>query len=380
MNHESSFTAVHTRLRGFIAQLAGAEAAGLSRSAAQHEFNELAKSLFSLQFDSVPLFQEFCVRRGISPENLKHWSDIPAIPTMAFKEHDITSLEPAQRTEVFYSSGTTQQVPGRHFHNAESMETYEASLLPWFTRNFLGDQKSSEKGMDLLVLTPSPALAPHSSLAHMFGTVSPAFGRTLFAGKIGEDGAWTLDLESTVQFLQNAVNENRFIAVVGTAFSFVHLFDHCEEKKLRWKLPVGSRVMETGGYKGRSRFLSKKELYDLITSRLGIITPHIVSEYGMSELSSQAYDTQIASFEDGKAPLTRAFQFPPWARVQIISAETGSEVDDGEIGLVRMFDLANVRSVLAIQTEDLAIRRGTGFELIGRAAQAEPRGCSLMPA
>ncbi|MEI7809208.1 MAG: acyl-protein synthetase, partial [Verrucomicrobiota bacterium] len=88
-------------------------------------------------------------------------------------------------------------------------------------------------------------------------------------------------------------------------------------------------------------------------------------------LSSQAYDSGIHP---------RAFRFPPWVRVQIVSPETGCEVAEGETGLIRIFDLANVFSVAAIQTEDLGIRRGEDFELVGRAQLAEPRGCSLMNA
>jgi len=88
----------------------------------------------------------------------------------------------------------------------------------------------------------------------------------------------------------------------------------------------------------------------------------------MSELSSQAYDAGEAR---------RVFHFPPWARVRLISPETGNEVADGETGLIRICDLANVFSVAMVQTEDLGIRRGAGFELVGRAAAAEPRGCSL---
>jgi hypothetical protein len=129
-------------------------------------------------------------------------------------------------------------------------------------------------------------------------------------------------------------------------------------------------VLETGGYKGRSRTLPKAELHALITERFGVPTSHIVCEYGMSELSSQAYDQVLDA--------SHAFHFPPWARVQIISPETGREAADGEAGLPRVFDLANVFSVMAIQTEDLAVRRGDGFDLIGRAALSEPRGCSLM--
>ena len=141
------------------------------------------------------------------------------------------------------------------------------------------------------------------------------------------------------------------------------------EKDERLELPTGSRVMETGGYKNRSRTLPKAELHSLITDYLGIYADSITCEYGMSELSSQAYDT-----------MEHQFHFPPWACVQIISPETGAEVMDGETGLIRIFDLANVFLVAAIQTEDLGVRRGSGFELIGRAALAEARGCSLMTA
>ena len=94
----------------------------------------------------------------------------------------------------------------------------------------------------------------------------------------------------------------------------------------------------------------------------------------MSELSSQAYDFTLGGTSSGD----RTFQFPSWARTQIVSPENGREVSDGEIGLLRVFDLANVYSVTAIATEDLAVRRGSGFELMGRAGHAEPRGCSLM--
>ncbi len=133
--------------------------------------------------------------------------------------------------------------------------------------------------------------------------------------------------------------------------------------------------METGGYKGRSRNLPQAELHALLTRYLGVPPSHIVCEYGMSELSSQAYDWQA---EDGTRNEARVFRFPPWARARVVSPETGREVAEGETGLIQVFDLANVRSVMAIQTEDLARRRGTAFELLGRPDATEPRGCSLM--
>ena len=356
-----SFALFATHLGAFIERCGTTEPA-------EAEFDELARALFALQFESVAPYRRVCAARGVTPETVRHWREIPAMPTTAFKELELTSLAPQERTHVFHSSGTTGQVPSRHFHSPESLAIYEASLKPWFHRHFVDD---AEK-IPALILTPSPALVPHSSLVHMMESVKAEFSEVRFTGKIQEDGAWALDTWETVEALRKAVSENRPLAVMGTAFSFVALLDACAENQ-KLALPKGSRVFETGGYKGRSRVLSKLELHQYITRKLRVPSSSILSEYGMSELSSQAYDGMI-----GQRNTSRVFRFPPWARARVISPESGEEVSDGEIGLLRIFDLANVRSVLAVQTEDLAVRRGAGFELIGRAALAEPRGCSLM--
>ncbi len=339
------------------------------QSHADIEFNGMALMLFTLQFQQNPAYRKLCEARKITPENVSHWTQMPAVPTAAFKELELTSLAADKRTHVFHSSGTTGQTPSRHFHSAESLAVYETSLLAWF-RFHIPPQKN------LAILTPPPAAAPKSSLVHMFETIRRDFGapESSFSGMLAEDGSWALNFEATFAALESACRSGAPILIFGTAFSFVRLLDYPAEKNLRLKLPAGSRVMETGGYKNRSRVLPKAELHALITDRLGIPASHILCEYGMSELSSQAYDSANRQLAIGN----RQFHFPPWARAQIISPETDREVRDGEIGLLRIFDLANVFSVLAVQTEDLAIRRGDGFELIGRAEQAEPRGCSLM--
>jgi hypothetical protein len=192
------------------------------------------------------------------------------------------------------------------------------------------------------------------------------------------DGAWILDFEAVLTALSDnsKLKTQNSKLILGTAFSFVHLLEYLAEKNCSFQLPLGSCVMETGGYKNRSRSLPKTELHALITKHLGVPLESIICEYGMSELSSQAYEREVRSQKSE----IRSFQFPPWAKVQIISPETGREVTEGETGLIRVFDLANTFSVAAVQTEDLGIRRGDGFELIGRAQLAEPRGCSLMTA
>jgi hypothetical protein len=290
---------------------------------------------------------------------------------------------------VFHSSGTTQQQPSRHHHGAESLALYEASLKPWFQQHLLGDLAELIENEQLrpweqpgfLALTPPPEVAPHSSLVHMLDVVTREFGASdsLFAGRLDADGTWALDLDRVLFALRKSMCANRPLVLLGTAFNFVHLLDHFAANNIRYRLAAGTRVMETGGYKGRSRELPKRELHALITKHLGIPAERIVTEYGMSELSSQAYETEPARSRDAGQG-TRHFHFPPWARARVISPETGREVADGGTGLLRIIDLANAWSVLAVQTADLAIRRGNGFELLGRAAAAEARGCSLMAA
>jgi hypothetical protein len=335
------------------------------------QFSEIALELFALQCRHNSAYRKICEARQLTPAVVEHWTQIPAVPTAAFKELELTSLAPEERTAVFHSSGTTEQKPSRHFHSAESLALYEASLWQSFRQNCFANS-------ELLVLTPPPKKAPHSSLVHMFETIRQKFGlpESIFTGNISSDGAWTLDFAATIQKLNIATKTKKPLMLLGTAFSFVHLLDHLAENNLRFQLPENSRAMETGGYKNLSRILPKPQLHALITKRLGIPPEKIFCEYGMSELSSQAYDLEVGS----RKSEVRSFHFPPWARVQIISPETGREVDDGETGLIRVLDLANVFSVAAIQTEDLGVRRGDGFELIGRAQLAELRGCSLMTA
>ncbi|HEX5218757.1 MAG TPA: hypothetical protein VFZ59_04260 [Verrucomicrobiae bacterium] len=360
-----------------------AESASALAQHADAEFNGMAMVLFALQFGRNQPYRKLCESRGVSPNAVAHWSVIPAVPTSAFKEFEMTCLLPDQRKHVFHSSGTTEQRPSRHFHSAESLEVYEASL--W--AGLQGSLRFAIYDLRLLSLTPPPAQVPRSSLVHMFGVVQQKLGagERAFVGGVDANGAWVLDSEAALAAL--SAKDVRPLLILGTAFSFVHLLDELASRNVRVQLPADSRVMETGGYKGRSREMSKAELHALITERLGVPAQNIICEYGMSELSSQAYEVtgdewHVTGIGSGKSRhtsrATRHFRFPPWARVQVISPETGREVADGETGLIRVFDLANVFSVMAIQTEDLAIRRGEGFELIGRAKLAEPRGCSLM--
>jgi hypothetical protein len=133
------------------------------------------------------------------------------------------------------------------------------------------------------------------------------------------------------------------------------------------RLPRGSWLLETGGFKGRSREVSKKELYTRLARIFSLPDSSLWNEYGMSELSSQAYARGVSGLH----------RTPPWARVLVCDPSTGREVRPGRRGLLRWIDLANIDSVFALQTLDVAERARDGFRLIGRLPRTEPRGCSL---
>lgn len=411
-NNVNSFVHFIAHLRDFIDV-----SRGEGSSAFVERFGDLSLELFGLQFAHNAAYRRFCEARGVTPGTVEDWKRIPAIPTSAFKDLELTSLAKVDRTAVFCSSGTTEQRPSRNFHNAQSLAVYEASLLPWFARHALADRISAGGGCQVVEkirvvgLTPAANEAPHSSLVHMFETIRREYGApdSVFLGnvqrfknaeselpdKLGDSNAerigtlrytrqpreagahgWTIDLGMARGILEEASARKEPVMLLGTAFSFVHLLDYLAEHEVKFHLPQGSRVLETGGYKGRSREMPKGELHSMFTRRLGIPTSHILCEYGMSELSSQAYDRRVGLAFGARTTRPR-FRFPPWARAQIVSPETGREVAECETGLLRTFDLANVFSVMAIQTEDLAVKRTNDFELLGRAVLAEPRGCSL---
>jgi hypothetical protein len=340
-------------------------------------FEEMAVRLFRLQYALNGPFRHWCQFRGVVPENVAKARDIPGLPISAFKELEVTCLAPGERSLFFLSSGTTGQQRSRQFHSHESVALYDRSAMRWFAANLLKDFVDATpraEGPRVLGLTPAAIDAPHSSLGRMVVKVIEQFGAkgSETVGTVDSTGTWALDWERLDRWLGRASDGRRPVIILGTAFQFVHLLEHAFENRFRWNLPEGSLVMETGGYKGRSQEMPKATLHAGIAEVLGVNRERIISEYGMSELSSQAYTGATGKPNEG------CLRFPPWARCRVISPETGAEVALGETGVVVVQDLANVWSAFSVQTEDLAVRRDEGFELLGRAAKSEPRGCSLM--
>ena len=342
-----------------------------TNSERETRFNDLACDLFDFQFAACPTYARFCRDQGVHPESLQHWSELPAVPTGAFKEVELRSFSKEHTLKTFCTSGTsTAQQGSLHL---DTLELYEASLRANFRRHMLpGLQPSSATKTCFGILAPSPNEVPDSSLSHMFGVALQKFGSEESLFLISNDELQVDRFLQLIIALQQDSEEFSPLALCGTAFSWVHLLDELERRSIRVSLPPNTSIMETGGFKGRSRETTREELYARMETFFGISASQIVNQYGMTELGSQFYDSVLASPNQPRHKV-----IPPWVRVRILDPSTGKESLPGEPGVIQIYDLANTGSVLAVRTADLGYTLEDGFEVLGREAGAEQRGCSL---
>jgi len=342
-------------------------------------FDALARELFAFQFEHCTPYGRFCRARGADPASVSNWREIPAVPTGAFKEARLISFPEERTIKVFRTSGTSTAVRGAL--HLDTLDLYEASLLPSIGR-FVFPDIGAGQSIAMRILAPDPEEVGDSSLSHMFGTAVAALGSP---GSGFEPRLEAPLSDELAAFFEQSRAVEHPIAICGTAFAFVHLMDAAREHGLGpFSLPPGSRIMETGGFKGRSREVARSELYLGLSQLLGIPESHIVNQYGMTELGSQFYDSTLFETLMTDAPGPRRKLGPPWTRVRIVDPETMAEVPAGEAGMVIIHDLANTGSIAAIETADLGrtlaaddARLEGGFEILGRAPGAETRGCSI---
>ena len=349
--------AVERRILAWIAE--GVEPPA-DRAAADERFGELALALFAHQYESGDAYRVLCDSFGRNPSNVERWSDIPAVPTGAFKQARLATFPAEREVRTFRTSGSSTAERGAL--HLDTLELYDASLLTTFEAYVC----CGVERLRFLVLSPSTSEAPDSSLSYMFERAARELGRGEPSFYVAQRG-WAPD-----RALADLGELDEPAAVVGTAFSFVHLLDELERRGVSFTLPEGSRVMETGGFKGRSRELTRVELHAGISSALGVPTAAIVNQYGMCELGSQFYEP---SLQTGRPTQTK--RVPPWVRTRVLDPATWKEVPVAETGVLVHYDLANTGSVLAVQTSDLGLRRDDGFEVQGRLQGAEERGCSI---
>ena len=326
-------------------------------------FEQQAFENFRHQFEGCPPYRALCEAKGVTPAHVTRWQDVPMVPAAAFKHFDLTT-EPGRAPEaVFRTSGTTRGADGRGRHAVLRLDLYRASLAEPFRSALL----PGDEAISFLSFIPSPGNAPDSSLSYMVGAAAESFASAVH-WLVDAAGRW--DPVAVRDVVRAARDEREPVLLLGTALAFVNILEG--DPEVLAGLPAGSRIMETGGFKGARRRVPREELYEQLTRSTGIPLDHIVNEYGMTELLSQLYEPVLS---EGLG-VAGSHQPAPWLRVRALDPVTLAELPEGEEGVLAFFDLANLGSVSHVLTEDVGSVRSGRLHLRGRAAGSEPRGCS----
>ena len=344
------------KLLAFIAQADSTEA----------EFNAMALALFAHQVKHNAAFQRFCLQRGKTLRTVKQWQDIPAVPIDAFKDLTLSCFPTEACERVFMTSGTTRaEFKGRHFH--PTLDVYDLSMTLNFRQQFMRGMEPQRIRMGIVF--PDERAMPHSSLAHYLALALRDCGTADSRYFIGAAG---LETEALCAMLAQATQRQEPVALLGASYSFVHLMDALAGQTAHppFTLPPGSRLLDTGGFKGQSREMPMEAFYQQLSATFGIARSECINMYGMTELSTQFYD-------QGNATVPSVKRGPHWTRSRPVDPLTGIEVRRGEHGILAHCDLGNFNAVTTILTEDVGVATDDGFLLLGRAQGAQAKGCSM---
>jgi phenylacetate-coenzyme A ligase PaaK-like adenylate-forming protein len=312
----------------------------------EKEFNALALDIFKFQFENNVVYRSFCDLLYKHPSDINRIEDIPFLPIQFFKTHTVlSSNQPIQQT--FTSSGTTGNITSKHL--VTDIKLYEESYLKGF-KHFYGHIEDYV----VLALLPSYLERDGSSLIYMVHDF-------ISKSKQPESGFYLNNLEDLAKTLQQLEARGQKTVLIGVSFALLDLIE-----RFQFKLKHTS-VMETGGMKGRRKEIIRQELHNILQSGFGVSKIH--SEYGMTELLSQAYSKGNGVFE-----------CPPWMKILTRDTEDALTLQQpNKTGGINIIDLANLNSCSFIATQDLGkVDENGQFEIIGRFDNSDIRGCNLM--
>lgn len=300
-------------------------------------FAQMAESILAYQRANNPIYNRYCK------------SDFTYLPVEAFKLAPLATFPVAEAQRVFESSGTGRSIPSKHY--VKDLSVYDRSILSCFERFF------GRGPFTFLAHLPQYVeKGQRSSLLYMVDLLIREHGDEV-SGFFLDDHSF---LERGLAYCEK--NKTSLI-LFGAAFGLLDLLEHRQ-----YTLPKDALVIETGGMKTYRREISRNRLHDEISDGFGVPRHRVRSEYGMCEMLSQCYTTGGELFFP-----------PPWLKTVILDPNNPTkELAEGEEGVLAVLDLANMYSVSAILTEDRAIRRGEGFEILGRLSKAELRGCNFL--
>lgn len=310
----------------------------------ESSFNRTALKVFDYQYNNVSVYRAFCNALGrVSPA---HYKEIPFLPISFFKTHQVLSKEiQSNKLLTFKSSGTTQSLRSQHF--VASPEVYIHSFIQTFKSQIANPNESI-----IMALLPNYIEQGDSSLVYMVDHLVKASNHHL-------SGFYLSNFDLLIHAIQSARKENKPIVLFGVSYALMDLAKKNADLS-------GVTIIETGGMKGRRKEMIKEELHQVLS--LGLKVPHVYSEYGMTELLSQAYT-------DGQEYFTP----PQWMKALMRDINDPIHIlPEGKTGGVNVIDLANFYSCSFIATDDLGVQDKEKFKILGRFDQSDIRGCNLL--
>ena len=316
----------------------------------QKQFEKIALKVFRFQYENNLVYQAFCNFLKVDMQSVKSLQQIPFLPIQFFKSHDVVSNNPENSglvQEAFTSSGTTGMITSKHLVTDVSL--YEQSY-----RNGFSEFYGNIEDYVVLALLPSYLERSGSSLIYMVNDL-------IELSKNENSGFYLHNYDELISKLVELDNAGQNVILIGVTYA---LLDLIEKQNFKLKNTI---IMETGGMKGKRKEMIREELHEILCKGFGVSVIH--SEYGMTELLSQAY-----SLGNG------IFECPAWMQILIRDTEDGmTYVADGKTGGINVIDLANINSCSFIATQDLGKKQpNNSFEVLGRFDNSDIRGCNLM--
>lgn len=330
------------------------------------DFSDYCLRMFALHYEVNPIFREFCEVKKVRPGDISRWEDVPLVYNDVFKTHLVASFPLEQSVMSCLTGGTTSLTQrGRIFRDEDGKRlVFAANRM--MTGSYLFPDFEDGKRCRILILAPSPELAPSMGMAIGMDQTRLAFGTPDSAFLLGKTG---IDIKALIKALRESEATGVPVALIGATSAFVYFFQACRRKKMTFCLPPGSRICDGGGYRGRFGVVTRDDYYELVQDILGIPNSHCVNVLGEAETATNLFDDSLRRHVRGLPPRKRTRPVPTWSRVLAMSIDDLKPLPDGEVGLLAHWDLANVPTVLAVITDNLGYTtdNGAACEMVGRA-------------
>lgn len=337
-------------------------------------FDALCLDLFQFQYENNAPYRTFCQGHGVEPTRVTHWRDIPAFPTDAFKKELVTSFPLVESVMAQLTRGTTANRRGQIFRDAIGRTLIFAANHA-MTAAYLFPDFDPTHRCQILILAPSPEMAPSMGMAMGMAMTQKAFGSpdsTFLLDKTG------INLKGLLEALEASEQERRPVALIGATGAFVYFFQVCRKKGISFHLPKGSRISDGGGYRGRFGKMDRDDYRNSAQEILNIPDYACINVLGMAESATNYFENSLRAHVLGKSTTSRRMIPPPWTRVTAVHLEDLTPLPPGEVGILCHYDLVNLPTVVAVQSDNLGmVDPEGGFHLIGRAKLENGRASPL---